>query len=275
MSSLIISPDIAFAGEEAPPFPFTHGRILYDNKLLKSGVSIIASSASAGFPIESITNPLTAEQWRPTASPATINIDFGAVESIDSIGIGAHNFATTGTTTLVEYSFDDVTWYEFADFSAVDNKAVMLFSTSTIKARYWRMTFTYSGSDPQIGAIYMGVALALQRPVYGGITPITMARKTEYVNNRSNTNQFMGRSILRQGINFSVPLKNLTAAWYRENMEPFAKAARTTPFFYAWNPEQYPDEAGYAWTTADIVPTNQGTRDLMDVTLQARGIQDD
>lgn len=271
--SVIISPDIAFPGEESPPFPFNHGRIGYQTILPVS--TVVASTEAAGFPIEAVYNPLTAEQWKPTASPAVIDIDRGEIARVDYIGFAAHNFATTSASILIEYSFDNVTFETFGDFSPANNKPVMILSATIVKAQYWRITVTYSGDAPQIGAIYAGEALAMQRPIYGGFTPTTMARRAEYVNNRSNTNQFLGRSILRKGVELTIPFQNLTAQWFRDNFEPFILDARDNPFFFAWNPEQYPDEVGFLWTTADPIPSNQGTRDLMSVSMAVVGLQDD
>jgi len=65
---------------------------------------------------------------------------------------------------------------------------------------------------------------------------------------------------------------NLTAAWYRAQMQPFIRASVEAPFFFAWRPADYPGEVGYAWPVNDPVPQNQGVRDFMQVELELAGI---
>jgi len=78
--------------------------------------------------------------------------------------------------------------------------------------------------------------------------------------------------VLNETTRTTVSLKNLTAAWYRAQMQPFIRASVEAPFFFAWRPADYPNEVGYAWTVNDPVPQNQGVRDFMQVELELAGI---
>lgn len=272
--AVIISDDLVIGAgsENTPPFPLAHARIGYETIATEQNVT--ASSAEAGFPAIAAVNPLTYEAWRPGTLPATWTIDAGTARPADYIGIAAHNMASVSASVVVEYSLDGITWQQLSAFAPADNRPIMLIFTGVV-ARFWRLNFDASNGTPQIGVIYVGRALQMQRQVYGGLTPISMARRTQYQNNRSETNQFLGRSIIRQGVQTSLSWKNLTARWYRDYFEPFAKAARTTPFFLAWYPSKYPAEVGYCWTTDDLTPSNMGVRDYMEITMNVRGLQDD
>ncbi len=125
---------------------------------------------------------------------------------------------------------------------------------------------------PTVGVIRIGKALEMQRPLYGGHNPISLARNTVVRPNVSERGQWLGRSIVRAGARGSWMWNNLTAEWVRRYLAPFITAARTSPFFILWRPETFPAEAGYCWTTGDLSASNMGRRDLMAFALDAEGL---
>jgi len=127
-------------------------------------------------------------------------------------------------------------------------------------------------STPVVGVIYIGKALEMARPLYGGHTPLALSRTTVIRPHVSERGQFLGRSIIRSGASGSWSWSNLTAAWVRRYLDPFIESARTDPFFILWRPASFPGEVGYCWTLGDLSATNSGPRDLMSFTLSAQGI---
>lgn len=273
--AVVISPNLVIPGanSDTPPFPLSHARIGYQSLLAASMVT--ATSEAAGFPASALVNGLTYDQWRPTALPATLDVDLGEAKDCDYMGIAAHNFATIGATVTAEYSTDGgSTWTTVSEFSPGDNNPIMLIF-DTITARYWRLVVDAPSGTLQMGVLYLGEALAMQRSIYGGVSPITLARRTEYNSNISDSGQWLGRTIVRKGSTASFEWRHLTADWYRENFDPFVKAARTTAFFIAWYPSKYPGEVGYCMTTGDVRPSNMGVSNLMSVSIQCEGFSDD
>lgn len=118
----------------------------------------------------------------------------------------------------------------------------------------------------------MGKALEMERPIYGGHTPISLSRTTTIRGNRTEEGQFAGRSVIRRGAIGAWTWSHLTAAWVRRYLQPFIEEARTRPFFILWRPETFPDEAAYCWTEGDLSAQNMGLRDYMSFTLNARGL---
>lgn len=271
--SVIISPDLVVStSSRTPPFPLNHARIGYKSILTENNVT--ASSQAAGFPASSLVNPLTYEQWRPTGNNATVTVDYGQTVDADYLGIGGgHNLSNVDATLTIEWSIDGNSWTTLKQIKPGNNSPIMLLF-NTLTARYWRVSFS-STSPVQVGTMYIGESLSMQRSIYGGVTPITMARQTEFANNQSETNQFLGRSVIREGLSFSLSWKHLTARWYRDYFEPFVLVARERPFFIAWKPDTFPDEISFCWTTDDIVPTNMGTLDYMEVTINCKGMTDE
>lgn len=240
-----------------------HSRIGIQN--IVQGKTPTASSAATGYPAIAATYPTTYEFWKPSALPATWAIDNGTAVACDYFGlVGDFN----GAAIEVQSSTDNSTWVTQASGSPTDRVAMFLFASVT--ARYWRVRATTA--IPSIAVVYIGASLAMQRRIYQGHTPLTLSRITETTQNTSETGQYLGRSIIRKGLQTSCEYQHLTADWYRANFDPFVEAAREVPFFYAWRPVQYPNELGFVWTTGDIRPTNTGPRNFMSVSFRVTGI---
>src|SRR5690625_6982837 len=112
----------------------------------------------------------------------------------------------------------------------------------------------------------------MPRPVYGGQSRSRRSCAAEVGPNVSVTGELLGRAVYRRGFATTYAWQHLPATWYRAEFEPFVEHAIHSPFFIAWNPITFPDEAAYAWTDGDIIPTNMGIRDLMSVRFNVRAI---
>jgi hypothetical protein len=247
----------------SPTPDLTHARIGWEN--LSYGKTPTASSSAAGFPAIAATYPTTFEFWKPTAVPATWAIDCGWDVQVDYLGL-VGDFA--GATVAIQSSPDNSTWTTHQTETIMQRVSMFLFSQVT--ARYWRILV--SDVIPSVACVYFGKSLAMQRRIYQGHSPLTLSRETELSNNRSEGGQYLGRSIVRTGVQTSASWSHLTAQWYRSEFDPFVVAARTAPFFMAWRPSQYPQEMGFVWTDGDIAPSNTGPRDMMSVDLTVRGL---
>lgn len=268
--SVHISDSLYLAG--ATEYPLNHARIGY--RTIATADNVIGSTETAGFPAVAAVNPTTYDYWLPTALPAVWTVDYGEAVDVDYVGIAAHNFADNGVSVNVEYSTDGVSWTSVALTAFADVRPAFLMFEKTF-ARYWRVTFDGSVM-PKIGVIYIGELMTMQRPFYGGHTPITLGRRTEFVGSMSDGGQLMGTSIIRKGVGTSFEWQHLTAAWVRQTFDPFIKATRgAKPFFISWNPLQFPREVGYVQVMEDIQPSNMGIRDLMQVGFTASGWNDD
>ncbi len=251
---------------ENPPFPMRHARIGYKNIATQDNVT--ASTEAEGWLGEDAVTPLTFEGWRPTALPATLTVDAGAAVPADYFGLVA---SLSGCTAYLERSADNVSWTTVVAVAPTNDAALMRFFDE-VSARYWRLRITGGAVMPLVRVFFVGVALQMQRPIYSGHTPLTLARQTEYANSVSEGGQFLGRSIVRKGVGTAYAWANLTAAWYRQYFDPFVSYAQRGAFFIAWNPLQFPDEVGFIWVPEDIKPSNSGPRDLMSVSFNAGGI---
>ena len=280
---MIIYPASLVAAAIAAGEPLTRPRILWQNlarDLLASAVSV-SSETDAG-PRDAPLRPDTVEFWEPDALPATWQIDLGADHDVNAVGIAAHTLGTSGVTVAVaagvaaDIDTDD-NLPAFSEATVPSDDSPILFLDQLRSIRHVKITLDADNSNslpPRIAVIYIGEALAMERPIYAGHAPITLSRQTELHQSLSRGGQFLGQSFRRHGLVGSVAFRNLTAAWVRSDFDLFVKSARRYPYFFGWRPETHPAELAYVWTREDIHPSNTGVRNLMAVSWPMNGHDD-
>jgi len=241
---------------ETPPYPLTHARILYDNLLLTSTVT-----ATAGTTPNYTLIPNTYQSWLFTG---TQSITFEAADqaSMDTVCISAHNLS--GCTVTVTY--DPLLAGSFVAFGSAkvvtQNKPLMFHLSSAVDVRRLKITVTGSGSR-QVGSIYAGIALQMQRPFFSGFD--RFGDSTTYSTPMTAGGNIIAREAIRRGYNNTFSFKHLSAGWVETYLTPFLLKAKTTPFVLAWNLDAYPDDVWFGATDSDINPTFMGIRDLYSV----------
>ena len=249
--------------------PLTHARIAHANNWL-SGGTVTASTTDSDYFESGPTSPLTYEKWKPTTLAATWEYDHGSAAACDYCCIGAHTMGTNGNTLQVQY-WNGSSWSGVIAATAIttDEPIMCIFAPQT--RQRWRISIS-SGTVPEVGVIKFGSALQMQRPIYGGHTPVSMARQTILRSNSSDTGEFLGRTKQRTYLSTDHQWQHLTAAWVRANWPDFQTAIEEAPFFIAWRPDTFGDVA-LAKTDEIPIPTNMGIRDFMSVSLNitARG----
>jgi hypothetical protein len=250
---------------ETPPFSLKHARILYLNKLIGSSVT-----TSAGTNGSLVLIPNTADRWVIT-SGGSITFTLSSAVTMDSVAIGAHNLGSTNHVVSVEYS--SATTGAFSTFKAsqtpTEDTAMMFHNAASVSVRRLKITCTGSGSA-FVGSIYAGIALQMQRPFFAGHSPLPLSAKTVRYSSVTEGGNFVGEQIRRLGFTTSAPFKNLSNDWYRLYFQPFVVHARTLPFFFAWNLDQYSTDVGYCKTSEDITPS-YGSLDMFNVSFDMVG----
>lgn len=269
MAVIIAQNLVTVAGSGDVP-ALNHPRIGYQT--VTDGNTPTVSGTASGFFAGTLSNQLTREFWKPDASPATVEYDFSD-QTIDYVAIGAHSLGTTQTTVKIEYSTDSGSTYtEITEFIPADDNAIMSLFDEVDNVNNVKLTFTYSGNAPVISVIYIGQVLSMQRAIYGGHSPITLSRNVINRPQVSESGQWIGASNQRRAFRSSAAFRNLTAQWYRDNFDDFVyHASKTLPFFFAWNPDEWPAEVAFCWCNDNIAPSNMGIRDLMEVSFSLEG----
>ena len=225
--------------------------ILWDNLLSPAGQSTAVQLALSKNTYE-----------RGTAQAFTITSTPTLMDTIGLLGNYAGHTVTVQVAATAGGSLSTI-----ATLTPEDDRAIMVFFA---ERSVGEIRISTNQASVQLSNISAGIALQMERPLYGGHTPITMAQQTEYQSRKTETANFVSRNIIRKGLSNSFQYKNISADWARSQFMPFKLAARETPFFIAWRPDEYPAECAYAWTTGDINLVNQGVRDLMDIEMQVQ-----
>jgi hypothetical protein len=250
--------------------PLNHARILW------SPISGTITADGTGGNLAA--NDFTNQRWAAGTLAANWTLVTAANANVDTVFIAAHNLGSTGSTVLVQTAatvggaFTTRATIVPTDDSAI---AVMINNAGVpYVIRELRIRVTGSSPDVSIGIIRAGVALQMQRPVFGGVQPIGLTRLVETRHSISETGQWLGRTIQRQARSTTMEWAHLEAAWYRANFEPFSLALPQTPFGLIQNPLRMPESVAWCWTDQTPQPTNMGIRDLMSVSLTMTGLLD-
>lgn len=247
---------------------------------LATAANLSSTTAAANRPVTNLANPSTFLKWTGlAASPGEdeyITADVQSTEDMDYVGIARHNFGSAQIPVSVEGLSDadasPQVWEELVSETLLADDGPAIFRFTAQALAKIRLRLQPGTQAPTLAALYTGKLLVMQRNVYVGHTPITLGRRRDTVNRRSESGNFMGRIVRSEWTQTDVAFANLTPAWYRANFDPFVEESAETPFFWAWRPGDYPDEVGYAWLTDDPVPENSLPNGMMSVRLQMRGI---
>jgi hypothetical protein len=136
------------------------------------------------------------------------------------------------------------------------------------------LQLTQGTEAAQIAVIYAGTMLVLERSVKVDVqhADITHARQSEVLGGMSESGNFLGRVLIREWRESQAEFAWFTPDWYRTNFEPFAASAMTEPFFWAWNPTEYPDDTAFAWLIEEIRPETDPATRRMAATISMRAI---
>jgi hypothetical protein len=274
-------------------YPLTHARIAHSNNwltggkvsggdgskllqengdalLLESGDNILLeaqNSTATGYYATAPDGTLTYEFWKPASLPSTWEYNHTSSAECDYCAIAAHTMGTNGNSLQVQYH-DGSGWVDLVISTAItsDEPIFAIFSATT--ASRWRIRVS-SGTAPEIGVVKFGSAFQMQRPLFGGHSPIDMARQTILRSNYSETGEYLGRTKKRRFHATGYEWNHLTAAWIEENWPSMQSAVESEPFFIAWRPHTK-EGVGFCQTDGVPIPSNMGIRDLMTVSLSVR-----
>lgn len=249
----------------------THARILHSGAWLSGGTAV-ASSTATDYDADAPLNTLTYEAWKPTSGTATWEYAHTGSASTMGAGIAAHTLGDAGASVQFQY-YDGAAWQALTPVTAITSNEPIMGLWAAQSATRWRVSITV-GSAPEIGVVKFGTPLAMERPLYGGHSPIDLSRQTILRSNYSETGQFLGRSKQRTYFATDYSWSNLTAAWVRTNWPTLQDGIEAEPFWLAWRPASF-GAVGFCQVDEVPVPQNMGVRDLMSVGMSVRALGHD
>lgn len=245
---------------------------------LATPANTVADSVAEGFPASNVCNPATDLVWvSGSTSTQYVTVTHNRVDPIDYVALAEHNLGSTGCVVSVDgYAaldeFEAPVWVELIEAVVLSNDQPAIFRFEPQSLIGVRIKLVPDGVAPSIGVLNVGKLLVLPRPIYGGHTPINLARQRQVTNGRSERGKFLGRIITQESVGTSVALQHLPKGWYRAHFDPFVDFAAAGTFFWAWRPQEFPNEVGYSWLTSDPKPVNSAPEGFLDVELSLGGI---
>lgn len=203
-------------------------------------------------------------------SVATWDIETHGFNEGDVFCVAGHNLGT-GMGRLQFYHGSPFTNIG-AVVSPPDDSPLMFIFEPRV-ASNWRLRVDRAVL-PEISVIRVGKALQMPRPIFGGHSPISTSRVSTFRGNETETGEFAGLSRIRSRLQTSFTWQNIDNNWIESNWPEFQKAIEKEAFFVGWRPNAYHD-VGYVRSVGSANPNNMGTRNLMQVTLNVKGLADD
>ena len=244
--------------------------------------SVVAESALESYPASNLLNPATdpTQRWRSDSSDdQTLEFAVDELSAVDYIGIARHNFGSGQIVVSVEIpdtENEGETIEIVPEFMPGDDAPILIRFPETYSGVFILRLQPQGDTKPWAAVVYVGKLLALERGFYVGHTPLPYARSVEVANGRTQRGDFLGQIVTSASLSTPINVQNLTPTFYRSEIEPFIAAVRSkagvAPFFFAWRPQKYPNEIGYAWLTDDPKPSNQRANGMMQVSINLEGL---
>lgn len=202
------------------------------------------------FPVINVTTKNTYETWRPTSfnpklvafwsNPITVDYVAVARHNIFSSGIGSGSVWVTPTgessTKVADFTFDN------------DDPIFVPFLPTEVERAEVRFG---TGAHAIVAVIHLGKSVVMERPLRGSMDPLWLSRNTAVVNQESATGQLLGSIVTRRGVSVAPSWSNLSKSFYNGSLRSLAKDMPANPFFFAWQPDEHPDEVIYGSVNGD------------------------
>ncbi len=99
----------------------------------------------------------------------------------------------------------------------------------------------------EVGAASFGLAIESDSGIATGNPFFPHAVSDEFITTISQSGQPLGHSLRRTGVAFSVNIKTVNIKWVRDNWKNLITALQSKPIFFAWDPDNHPEETVWAW----------------------------
>lgn len=240
-------------------YPLCNPVIGYHN--LVDVADITTDTEADGFPASNLANPSTNLKWRGTVdSPVAdeyITIDVSDyVDEIDYVGIAGHNFGTAQIGCEIGYFDNDQSppeWVQLVHEIMPADDGPLIFRYLPQSLSEIKIKLAPGNAAPEMAVVYVGKLLVMELGIKD-FTPLRFGRRRDVITGMSEAGDFIGRIQVGGYSESSPSWVGLGKAWFRANVDEFLEAAATNPFFFAWNPLDYPFDTGFAWITEEPQP---------------------
>lgn len=235
--------------------------------------NVVADTEAADYPASNLANPLTFSRWRAAdTTEQYLTVTTNTTDPLDYIAIARHNLASAAIPVSVEGKLGVGDWFELVEDVLLPNDGPALFRFPLQTLTAIRLRFQAGEAPTEIAVLYAGALLILERKIWVGQTAPNDGLDVTMTNGRSENGEYLGTIELSRRTSIKVPLSLIDPAWYRLNMRDFVTARPRVPFFFAWRPEDFPQEVGFMWLPNIPKPVNEGPSGLIAMSLDLQGI---
>lgn len=224
------------------------------------GQSISTDSENLNFPATNMANPSTFLRWEGlVSSPAEtehILMNISVTDPLDYVGVARHNFGSAGIAVSVEGNdgSSPATWTQLTPPTIPSDDAPLIFRFTPQSFSQLRIVLESGSEAPTAAVVYAGKLLVFEHGIQGDYTPLPFARTHNIITGRSENGNYLGRIQTRSSLESNASIQFLTPPFYRAEVDPFLAVQADTPFFFAWAPDDFPEEVSFAWLTNDPMP---------------------
>jgi hypothetical protein len=239
--------------------------------------TVSATSEASGFPATNVANTSTALRWQAeTGSPPAeqyLTVTISEIDPIDYLAVAVHNFGSDNIPVSVEGSTGgSPEWFVLTAPQMLANDEPVIFRFTPQSLSGIRLRMQPGDADPFVAVLYAGKLLVCERGTHQDYVPINLARDTNAPIGISESGHFLGRVVITEGRSSPFALKMLRATWYRENMDPMVRVLRSTPVFFAWKPQEFPNDVGFVFVTNDPKPSRHFDTGRMAIEFNMTGV---
>lgn len=208
--------------------------------------TVVTSSGStvSGYAAINVKDPATWNAWLPAAADQFVQYDIisGSAPS-NSIGISAHNAASSGGQIRIQYSTDGVNFDTLTTYApTTDDDIIFLFPDIT--ARYWRLRAI--NAPFRIGVWFLGNRLTFPHSPVDDYVALHHGRKYTKLFNDSVRGHFLGNRVMAAGAETEVDMGFMERGFTEGPLRGFeAHYNQGGTFFYASCPSTIPLDMGY------------------------------
>lgn len=273
---LLNSDTLVIPGADSPYI--ANPLIGWDNIVTTSNID--STTEDTEFPVSNLANPATDLKWQGGVNTGDeyITITNGNSELLDYVAIAKHNLGTISAIVSIEkctnLANSPQVWTEIFQQEVMTDDTPTIFRFTPTSPQGIRVRIQPDVDYPEIAVLYAGSLLLMERSVKVDVkhTPFPLGTLTKVVNGFSESGNFLGRTVVNTRKESTAQFDNITSSFYRDEFNDFIDASRDTPFFFAWAPDDYPEDVGFAWTIADPIPELDTVTDRFGITLKMQGL---
>lgn len=222
-------------------------------------------------------NDSTSDRWKSVDSDAHTMVFDLDKSPLDFVGIAAHRGLVGRQLTITAILTDSSGQTQevrvlFGPQLITSNEPIFVLFEENNAATLVIAVGSDENFDLEIGIVRAGKSVFLPRNIYVGHTPITYGRATQKLIATSDNSEYLGQRLISTKKQSSVDMQNIPPLFYRNYLhQNFHIPSETSPFFWAWRPDTYPEESGFCWLTNDMQVSNSLANGFMSLSFAMMG----